>query len=222
MRCSVLVTTLICVAVLFACGEPLDGEPFDRGEGSSESRVDYFERYPDAPYGNSVGAVIEDMDFLGWHNASAEGFDSARVRRISLREFHDPDGSLGIKLIMINVAASWCAACQIEYERFDEDGSYAYYRERGVEFVGTLYEGPAGAPASFEDLEHWGETFEVAFPFVLDPGFQMGSYFNRAATPMNMLVDAKTMHILRIEEGWSVEEDSSYWNLVEYELSLRQ
>ena len=55
----------------------------------------------------------------------------------------------------------------------------------------------------YVDMVNWGATYQVQFPFAVDPGFKSGVYFDRAATPMNMLVDARTMKILVLVTGYS-------------------
>jgi hypothetical protein len=46
-------------------------------------------------------------------------------------------------------------------------------------------------------LKTWGTTYAVEFPMMLDPGFKFGRFFTADATPMNLIIDARTM---RIEE----------------------
>jgi hypothetical protein len=38
---------------------------------------------------------------------------------------------------------------------------------------------------------------------VLDPGFKTGVFFDQSATPMNMLIDAHTMHIESVFTGYN-------------------
>ncbi len=65
-----------------------------------------------------------------------------------------------------------------------------------------LYEDNNSDPSRFVDMSNWAQAFSVAFPFVNDPGFKTGRYFDRSATPMNMLVDARSMQIVDVGTGY--------------------
>jgi hypothetical protein len=43
---------------------------------------------------------------------------------------------------------------------------------------------------------------------VLDPGFKMGAYFDSDATPLNLLIDVRTMTIVLVTMGYSTD----YWS----------
>ena len=68
----------------------------------------------------------------------------------------------------------------------------------GMQFVGAIFEDGASPPnpAKPDNLVWWGTNYDVKFPLVLDPGFKTGAFFTADATPMNLLVDAKTMQIV--------------------------
>ena len=63
------------------------------------------------------------------------------------------------------------------------------------------------------DLHNWGSVSNhaVRFPLVIDPSFKMGAYFDSDATPLNMLVDVRTMTILSVTMGYS----ATYWDSVQ-------
>ena len=48
--------------------------------------------YPEPPYGAVNGAVIENLEFLGWHNPVSSGFDLNSAATVRLSDFYDPDG----------------------------------------------------------------------------------------------------------------------------------
>ncbi len=159
--------------------------------------------YPAPPYGVRTGAILENLEFLGWHDPMAAGFDLNAAQTVSLADFYDPDGQKGIELLMINAVAVWCGVCRTEYADIRSDGIYAEYAPRGLEVLGILFEDNEGGPADYTDLINWSNSYQVNFPFVLDPGFKTGVYFDRSATPMNMLVDARTMQILSVMTGYN-------------------
>ena len=71
-------------------------------------------------------------------------------------------------------------------------------------------------PAQPQDLKNWGvaSAHAVKFPLVLDPGFKVGAYFDSDATPLNMLIDVRTMTIVQITMGIS-DPTSAYWTQVQ-------
>ena len=109
----------------------------------------------------------------------------------------------------INASAVWCSVCRSEYVDMKTKGTYAEYHAKGMELLGTLFEDNAYYPAQPTDLHNWGSVSNhaVAFPLVLDPGFKMGAYFDSDATPLNMLIDVRTMTIVSITMGYS----TTYW-----------
>ena len=91
-------------------------------------------------------------------------------------------------------------------------GTVATYEGKGVRFLGALFEDNSNNPAKPSDLVLWAKQFNVTFPFVLDPDLKLGSFFDVEATPMEMIVDARTMKILAITEGWVTKGQGSLWS----------
>ncbi len=89
---------------------------------------------------------------------------------------------------------------------------YDNLRPLGLEILGTLFEDNAYYPAQPQDLKNWGalSSHAVKFPLALDPGFKLGTFFDSDATPLNMLVDVRTMTIVQITMGIS-DPPAAYW-----------
>lgn len=207
---------------LDAPGERSKGEAPGPGEGSpGASPRDDFESaqvpYPSGPYGTRKGAIIENMSFLGWRNAAAADYDTENLEVVSLSDFYDPDGSKGVRLLALNASAVWCTVCRAEYRQLERDQIYETYRPKGVEILGVLFEDSDYEPARPSDLEIWaGPTgFRVDFPMVIDPGFKTGAYFASDATPLNMLIDTRTMQILDITMGYDTGRPQAYWRKID-------
>ncbi len=169
--------------------------------------------YPDAPYGTVAASVVQNFAFLGWKAPDAVNFEQKALQRVSLADFYDPDGTKGIKLIMLNASAVWCAVCNAEANDINVRGRYAYYKARGVEFVWTLFEDAQGNPATPQDLANWASTYEVDFPMALDPSLKLGTFFSSDATPMNLLIDARTMRIVDKLLGYN---PTTHWQTIDY------
>jgi hypothetical protein len=197
---------------LCACSSSDKGVPFDDGKdqvaaaGLASPRV----AYPAAPYGARAGAIIENFNWLGWHTPKDSGFDTTKLEPLSLGDFYDPKGDKGVKLLVMTSTAVWCSACKQEYK--DMGGYISTYEGKGVRFLGALFEDEQSLPAQPSDLVLWAKAYNVNFPFALDPDLKLGSFFDVEATPMEMIVDAKTMKIITISEGWvSSNGNGSLW-----------
>ena len=186
--------------------------------GASEGDFRPIAAYPVGPYGSEVGSTIADHTFLGWRDPVRAGFDPTRLEEVRLSDFYDPRGQ-NTELIVLNASAVWCPACRSEMQTLDRLDMSGSYRQSKVVIFGTLFEDARGAPAKPEDLALWGNglTFLVDFPLVLDPGLKLGPYFSQSVTPLNLIVDARTMEILRIYMGYS----DTFWSYVDAELDER-
>jgi hypothetical protein len=209
---------------VFGCSSsPLSGDP--AGSESSNAAAGAapalgptttFAAYPPGPYGTVKGATIENLSFTGWRHPDAAAYDTNKFETIRLSDFYDPDGHTGVRLLAVNASAVWCGVCRAEYQDMSDTQVYSTVHPKGVEILGTLFEDSQYFPAQPRDLHNWGapSSFDVKFPLVLDPGFKMGAYFDSDATPLNMLIDVRTMTIVQITMGYSL----TYWGQVQAQL----
>jgi hypothetical protein len=178
---------------------------YDRGRSTAGGAETYGtgvrRAYPAAPYGANIGATIENFHFLGWSDPVAAGLDTNQLEDVELAQFYNPTGkSGGTKLLVITSTAVWCSACKLEYA--DMAGLVSEYKAKGVAFFGALFEDNDSNPAKPSDLGNWAQAYDVSFHFVLDPTLKFGNFFDREATPMEMVIDASNMQILSISTGW--------------------
>jgi hypothetical protein len=172
--------------------------------------------YPSGPYGTDPGSVVANMCFRGWATPDSSPHTEAALENLSLGAFYDPTGK-NYELLLINTAAIWCSACKNEHKTLGQH--YAELAPRGLALVSALFQDDAGAPATVDDLKLWVETFHVEFPMVLDaPDFQLGIYGSADQSPLNLLVDARSMKILQKVVG---DQSSVIWPLIEDELDRR-
>lgn len=208
---------LALVVSATGCGSADEPAPFDDGRAASSSDSQLGTRrvaYPDPPYGTKQGAVIANQEWLGWHDPGQTGYDTSAFEKISLADYYDPSGARGIGHIVLTSTAVWCSVCRAEYQDL-ANGQVQKWNDRGVVFIGALFEDNDGNPAGPDELRTWAQTFDVAFPFVLDPGFKLGAFFSREATPMTMIIDASTMEIVWQTEGWAPEgSGQSVWDVL--------
>ena len=214
----------VLTLAIAGCGS--DGEPggeFDRGgkvgSGTGTNIIapgrGVLPAYPAPPYGTIPSSVVENFAFLGWKAPKAANYDRTVFEPVSLSDFYDPDGSKGIKMIILNGSAVWCGVCNYEADQINRENKYAEYKARGVEFVWSLFEDAEGGPATPQDLANWASTYEVDFPMVLDPGLKLGAFFSSDATPLNLLIDARSMRILDKLLGY---DPTGHWETIDYYL----
>ena len=169
--------------------------------------------YPAGPYGIGVHATLENFGFMGWRDPVASNYDENALEEVRLSEFYDPDGSKNIRLIWINASAVWCTVCRAEMTDIRDNQVNKSFRPRGVQLIVTLFEDNKSGPARPLDLHNWGnqDQYAIDFPLLLDPGFKLGAFFTSDATPLNMLVDARTMKVIDATMGYSLD----YWQQVD-------
>ena len=197
---------------------PGAGNPSGGGSDSGAATPDYrLQDYPSGPYGVGLGATLEDFAFLGWRDPVASGYDIERMETVRLSEFYNPDGRSGIKLIWINASAVWCTVCRAEMKDINLQDIKGTLGPKGLQLIETLFEDNDSLPAKPIDLQKWGQVVDhsIDFPLVLDPGFKLGAFFTSDATPLNMLVDARTMQVIDLTMGYS----GDYWQRVDEHIS---
>lgn len=226
-----LVLAGVCVASLLATvacssSSPDQGKPFDNGSagatggGGSGGGSTNNAPYPAGPYGSDVNSTVDNLEFLGWMNPTAAGYDPAQFTKVRFSDFYNPDGSKPAKLLLINVSARWCYYCKTEYSDMRASSKYETYNAKGVQFIGVLFEDANYNAAQPPDVQWWTQSYQVAFPFVIDPGFKMGAYFSADATPLNMIVDARTMQIKAKVLGYD-SSSSSMWDQIDQLLAAQ-
>lgn len=160
--------------------------------------------YPEGPYGTSVGDIIQDKALYGYKNADSE-WDVVR-----LSDFYDPEGK-NHTVMHINVSARWCTVCQAEARaespKCTDDPAVGGLAKRGLVCYSAIFEGTGSSkkppkPATKEDVDAWRDQFELSQAVVQDETMKWGEFFDKSATPLNMVVDLKTMQIVYVTVGY--------------------
>lgn len=160
--------------------------------------------YPAGPFGLAVGEVVQNFKFTGLRNPAAVEYSTAVTETIALSDYYNPSGDAGKpRFLVVTASARWCTFCKQEAVASMKPDHYPYWREKGVEFLVTLFDNETpGEPANFKDLELWTKAYKLAYPSALDPNPpKLGVFFNLDAAPFNMILDLKDMKILFKGEG---------------------
>jgi hypothetical protein len=178
--------------------------------------------YPTGDYGLENGQVMKNVIFeTGLVNALAN--PDAATTEISLADFYNPTGK-GVyaegspfpvgeakpRALLIAMAARWCQPCRVEAKETLPD-KYAELGPKGAEFLLVLADGAeAGIRATEKDLRTWTNSFETAYPSVIDEDSDLAVHFSAESYPANMIIDTTSMKIVRKVIG-APEKDSAFW-----------
>jgi AhpC/TSA family len=172
--------------------------------------------YPSGPYGNQEGDVVENACFEGFRAPNLIEPSAERLETLAFSDSYDPQGTKGIALLLINTAAIWCGPCQREHEDLDQRA--AMYAPQGFTILSTLFQDANHDPATEADLVNWVQTFDSNFPMAVDPAYQLERYALAQTAPLNLIVDPRSMTILRKFIG---EQPTVMWPYIESELERR-
>jgi len=172
--------------------------------------------YPATGFGTEVGDVVDNECFVGYRAPDRVATDAEHRETVAFSDYYDPAGTKGVSLLLINTAAIWCSACVAEHGTLPDHA--AELTPRGLVIVSTLFQDAKRDPASLEDLERWIANFQPNFPMVADPELQLGDYALVSLAPLNMLVDPRSMKILRKYVG---DQGAVMWPYIESELAAR-
>jgi hypothetical protein len=207
---------LLATLALGACGTNRPEIPKELlenpGASSSCDRPDY----PSGPYGDDAGSLVADRCFRGWRTPASARHTEATLENVSLGSFYDPEGER-YEILLVNTAAVWCSVCKTEHQTLPDH--YAELAPRGLAIVSALFQNNTGGPATLSDLVTWVEAFDVPFPMVLDPDYQLGDYASAETAPLNLVVDARTMRIL---DKFIGNQGEDLWRTIEAELARRE
>jgi hypothetical protein len=153
--------------------------------------------YPAGPYGVAEGDVVAEHVFL-----TADG---------GALSFQDVRADESAQLLLVATAAGWCTAC-IE-EQPSLQALHEQHAPGGLRVLTAVFQDSELRPATPELAGEWQEG--VDFDVVADPELSLGAYYDTALTPMNMIIDAATMEILRIGVGF---DESAIEALIEARL----
>jgi hypothetical protein len=234
-----LVSSLVLACGSTPPPDPGTGGPTVQTMCSASDTNPYGTCYPTQNIGTSVragstpGSIIANFAFDGLPAADTGKLDPAAAKTststIHLSNYYDPAGKgipgviggVPIKIIHLTVAALWCGPCNEETDFIAganhtgyNTGNASFATELaplGVVFVQAIDDGPVpGTGATLNDLSTWITWHSNDFTTMVDPGnANLGIFFNAAAIPFNMNINAKTMEILTADVGFDTQMDTT-------------
>jgi len=208
--------TLLATLALGACGTNRPEIPPELLANPAASGSCDSPDYPAGPYGDDPGSLAADRCFRGFGTPASSPHTASALEDISLGNFYDPTGEK-YEILLVNSAAVWCSVCKSEHQTLPDH--YAERAPRGLAIVSALFQNNKGAPAELSDLVTWVEAFDVPFPMVLDPDYQLGDYASAETAPLNLVVDARTMRII---DKFIGNQGEDLWRSIDAELTRRE
>jgi hypothetical protein len=167
--------------------------------------------YPCPPYGVQSGDVASNMEFVGYSDPKEhctahqdKKMDIDTARKITFKEFHLPEAGCDSHkrdLLWVMVSAGWCGPCRTEVAQTQAEYEKGSVDSR-VGIINLVFEtDKPGVPVTDAFIKKWINSFKLTMPTVMDPSFKMGAYFDKKATPFNMLVETKSMKIIHRQTG---------------------
>ncbi|HKY39934.1 MAG TPA: redoxin domain-containing protein [Polyangiaceae bacterium] len=164
--------------------------------------------------------VVRDEEWLALVDSDDAGSDTfdEEPRRVRLSEF-SAQGRPGTKLIMLVGAAGWCAPCQVEAAALSAFA--ADYEGRGVVVLTALIQDADSQPAELEFAKRWASTFSLTVPTLIDSKFVTADYFDLAAMPSTLIIDATNFNLRQVVVGADTGPDplAKYRKLLDHYLS---
>lgn len=87
------------------------------------------------------------------------------------------------RVVVVNFWASWCVACRSEHD--DLVATAAAFQNRGVTFVGVVYQDRREGAIGFLDELGWGDNYQ----YVIDPGSRAAIAFGVFGVPETFFID---------------------------------
>mgnify|MGYP001442610669 CR=1 FL=1 len=180
----VLMTALVHVSV-WGCGSEDTTSP-----NATAAFEGQMTSYPDGPYGDEVGDVIENTTLT-------TGTDES----VSLQSLHqDPTRHL----MLIFGTAGWCGRCRIHMPTLK--AIYEELGSQGVYVALSIHENRVFGPAEPRDALNFRRLHQLPFPVFADTDGHLTQYYNEVSIPMVMVVDLRTMVLLYAEHVWEPDD----------------
>ncbi len=211
-RIAYLATTLAIAGVSLGCAGAI-GPEFDGGDEDSSGSVvfdspaaqeppidfatPWWCAYPEGPYGVEKGDVVPpDLEWQGYRPGDSE------PSTISIREMYDCDGNKGINALLVSTSKILCGACVQEAEEVEEHAE-TIYGPKGIEMIILLGKGAKSEPATVDSAALWKSEYNLESAYVAaDPDWSFAPSLP-TPTPLNTVVDPRTMKVVHIRMGYS-------------------
>ncbi|MCS6901319.1 MAG: hypothetical protein RMJ98_16805 [Myxococcales bacterium] len=197
---------LLSLPLLLACTEERPGAisepgtPLLRHPGAGGDQGSSVGAPRDPASGTFLAVGDKLQPDLAWQGYSP---DSNELGVLSLADFHDPTGALGIRALLITEGQADCAPCVAEAKDLAAKMS-GPWKDKGIRVLQLLVSDAKGNPASSATALAWRSKTKAAWPVGLDPGFTFAQ-IGHNPFPIQVVIDPRTLTIVARIEGYRAE-----------------
>lgn len=144
----------------------------------------------------SVGDILteEQLSWKGYTEKSDE------LGTISLSDYYDPTGALGIRALLLTEGQADCGPCVAEAKDLAQNLA-GKWKDQGIKVIQLLVSDVYGAPASSEVAMAWKNKVHASWAVGMDPNFTF-SQIGSNPFPIQIIVDPRTLTITHRIEGY--------------------
>jgi len=162
--------------------------PLSDGGGNQTCSADRYApstscgAHPAGPHGSAPGEILGSF---------SPALKDCNLSPVKLREV-----SCNSDLLLVSIGAGWCQPC-IEEMKTMEKQVHARFCGRGLGIVAVLFQDERRDIPTSAFCASWRQTFGLTFPVLIDQLQQTTGLMDyKTGTPLNLLIDPKTMKIL--------------------------
>lgn len=146
-----------------------------------------------------VGATLRDFAMVGYSDSDGDGsLENEQLSIIKLSDFKARS-----KVILFNISAGWCGPCQNETKDFEY--LMQTYGPQGLMIFQVLFDSDQqGVEPTVALLDAWVQVLDPAGAVGIDPARESVVLNTNGTTPLNIIVDAKTLEVLDKVNGYSL------------------
>jgi hypothetical protein len=147
--------------------------------------------------GGKQSPVVGLDPTLSWQGY-AEG--SSELGAITLGSFRDPDGSKGIRVLLLAEVSFACEACKTESEMMTTEMA-STWATQGVKVLQLVLDDPSGSEANVDSAKKWRAATGNTWAVVADPNF---TFAHEGSNPMPqvLVIDPRNLSQATRVEGY--------------------
>ena len=136
---------------------------------------------------------------------SWQGFqdDGTTPKTVTMRDYYDCDGSLGVDALLVDESAQWCSDCATEEATIGPQVSTSW-KTQGVHVITLLAQDDQENPATLSTALSWRNEYSLTAGAVCADPLWTTKLWGGASSagngfPTNVVIDPRTMKIVAIQ-----------------------
>ena len=153
---------------------------------------------PAGPYGTNVGDVVDpSLSWTGYVN------NAAQTTTVHMRDYFDCDGTRGVRVLVIDESAQWCADCQSEAQTL-QTLAPGKWKSEGAQLLVLMAQDQQENPATVDTALTWRNEFTLTTGAVVaDPAWTTKLWNGATGAgngfPTDIVIDPRTLRIVAFQ-----------------------